>query len=336
VAASVVITQEASVANEVELTASPEVLTANGTSQSQLGVAVSDSGVGVSGATVTLAGTPSVAGACGTFPSNVTTGAGGGVTTTYTASDVVGTCTILATGPAGSGTASVLISQTAPANVYASAIQATPNTLPAVSTSTSAIEFGVSENGAPLDEDTVTFTKVPSVAGACGTLASPTETTASNGITPSDTYTASGVVGTCTITGTEADGGTAASVVITQTAPVASTVNVSASPNSFTLAGQKSTVTITTVSATGVAVPNQAISLSLSGNGLLGGCGTLNVSTGTTNTSGVVTVTYTTPNLAGILGIGLLATCTVTATDTSVTPNISGSTNITETLDLLP
>jgi adhesin/invasin len=337
VSASVVITQQASVSSEVIITANPEQVTANGTSSSTLTAGVFTNGAADNNDAVTLVGVPSAAGSCGSFPSTLTTGANGLATGTYTSSDVAGTCTILATGPAGTGTATVTISQTPVANVYNEDITATPNSLSANGKATSSILVGVTKNGVALGGDVVTFTLQPSVTGACGSLSSTTETTGANGITPSDTYTASSTAGTCTIIATEADGNVSANVVITQTvvAPVATKVVVTATPDSQLLVGDTSTITVETESATGTAVPDQNIVFTTSGNGLLGACGSVSPTSGTTNSSGVLTATYTVPNLAGILGLGLLATCTVTATDTSVTPNISGSASITETLDIL-
>jgi hypothetical protein len=55
----------------------------------------------------------------------------------------------------------------------------------------------------------------PSVAGLCGTATAPGSTNASGQVT--STYTASTTAGTCTITATEANGGTTGIVAITQT-----------------------------------------------------------------------------------------------------------------------
>jgi hypothetical protein len=61
------------------------------------------------------------------------------------------------------------------------------------------------------------LTTTPSVTGSCGIASATGSTNASGQVT--STYTASVTAGTCTITATEANGGTTGSVVITQSVP---------------------------------------------------------------------------------------------------------------------
>ncbi|HEY1831968.1 MAG TPA: hypothetical protein VGG38_17175 [Acidimicrobiales bacterium] len=260
--------------------------------------------------------------------------------TTSTATASAGGIEIL-NGPATAATANIVADEfgyftpAATPTVDTVVVQATPDSLLANGTTTSSVQAAVSSpNDQAVSGDTVTFTVSPA---SCGTFSPTTAVTTSNGATPAVTYTSSTTSEACTVIAKESATSASAATTIDQTAAGASTatVAVTASPSSFTLAGQTSTITVTTSSGA-VAVANQAITLSDSGSGLLEACGSLSATTGTTNASGVLTVTYTVPNLAGVLGLGVAATCTITATDTTATPNSSGSAAIKETLDLLP
>jgi hypothetical protein len=94
-------------------------------------------------------------------------------------------------------------------------VTADPTSIPADGATTSAITVTVTTGSGVAFDDPVTLTMTPSVAGLCGTATAPGSTNASGQVT--STYTASTTAGTCTITATEANGGTTGIVAITQT-----------------------------------------------------------------------------------------------------------------------
>ena len=96
----------------------------------------------------------------------------------------------------------------------ATTVTANPTSLAADGVSTSAITVTVTTGSGVAFNDPVTLTTTPSAPGSCGTASAPGSTNASGQVT--STYTASTTVGTCTITATEANGGTSGTVVITQ------------------------------------------------------------------------------------------------------------------------
>ena len=94
-------------------------------------------------------------------------------------------------------------------------VVASPTSLPANGSSTSALTVTVTTGSGVAFDDPVSLTTTPSVAGSCGIATATGSTNASGQVT--STYTASTTPGTCTITATEANGGTTGSAVITQT-----------------------------------------------------------------------------------------------------------------------
>ena len=94
-------------------------------------------------------------------------------------------------------------------------VVASPTSLPANGTSTSALTATVTTGSGVAFDDPVSLTTTPSVAGSCGIATATGSTNASGQVT--STYTASTTAGTCTITATEANGGTTGTAVITQT-----------------------------------------------------------------------------------------------------------------------
>ena len=93
---------------------------------------------------------------------------------------------------------------------------ATPASILADGSSTSAIQATVTKNGPPLAGDTVNFTMSGSPTAACGTLSPTTGTTDGSGHVNA-VYTSSTTAGTCTITATETQGGTSGTATVTQT-----------------------------------------------------------------------------------------------------------------------
>ena len=94
-------------------------------------------------------------------------------------------------------------------------VVASPTSLAANGTSTSALTVTVTTGSGVAFDDPVSLTTTPSVAGSCGIATATGSTNASGQVT--STYTASTTAGTCTITATEANGGTTGTAVITQT-----------------------------------------------------------------------------------------------------------------------
>jgi hypothetical protein len=94
-------------------------------------------------------------------------------------------------------------------------ITANPTSLAANGTSTSALMVTVTTGSGVAFDDPVTLTTTPSVAGSCGAVSATGSTDASGQV--ASVYMASTTAGTCTVTATEANGGTTGTVVITQT-----------------------------------------------------------------------------------------------------------------------
>lgn len=93
-------------------------------------------------------------------------------------------------------------------------VVANPAVVAANGSSTSAVTVTVTTGSGVAFDDPVSITTAPSAPGSCGTASATGSTNASGQVT--STYTASTSSGTCTITATEANGGTIGSVVITQ------------------------------------------------------------------------------------------------------------------------
>jgi adhesin/invasin len=251
--------------------------------------------------TFTTVGNPS--GACGILSATSgNTGAGNTVTVNYAPSATSGFCTITATEAASSGSGSATITQTqSPASTNTVAV--TDNklgTLVADGSSTATITATIAGTDTVADE--VHFTLSPSVPGACGTIASVYGNTGT-GTTVTATYTASTTVGTCTITATEANGNAIGTDAIAQTQrPNNITLGASTTTVS-TSGGGTSTLTVTVTDAnTGTGINGDAITFTLTAS-VPGSCGTLSPVSGSTNTSGVFTTTYTTSATIGSCSI---------------------------------
>jgi adhesin/invasin len=313
------ITQTQTAPATVSVSANPPSIAADGTSHSTVTVTVSNGSGPVPGDPVNL--TTSGA-ACGTLvPSTGTTNGSGQLTSTYTSTTTVGTCTVTATEAFQGQSGSTSITQTQVTNT----VTLTPATssVPADGHTTDAMTAHVTGIGAtPVAGDTVTFTT--SGGAACGPV-SPTSgvTDVSGNVTT--TYTASLTSGFCTVTAHEANTGGNASTTIDQTSfppPLGTnTIGVVANPVSVPADGHStSSVTVTVKDPTNTTpVSGDPVVLSTSGGSV---CGPLSPTSGTTNASGQVTVTYTATTTVG--------TCTVTAKEAN-TGN-TASTGIAQTL----
>jgi hypothetical protein len=258
----------------------------------------------------------------------ITDGSGVASGVSYTASDTSGACTVTATDTEGAnGTATVTQSSTGPVvQVFAF-----PNVINADGTSTSRVVATVTNGGVSVGAGAnVAFSDVAGTSGSCGSISSSPVKTNANG-QATVTYTSSHVKGTCTITATDI-GNTTGSAVILQEGSVASPTKVTLTPASstaITVIGTTVQLTATVTGAGGAAIPGQELHLSMISSGVVGACGTLSETSGTTNANGQIMFTYTAPLVAPVLG-----TCQIVASDTDVAPAITGSASITELIPL--
>lgn len=238
-------------------------------------------------------------------------------------------------GPSYAGPANVVVDETgyfgpstAPSASAANLNIAVPSTtvssisMPASTTgtpSTRTITATVTDGsgGAAVSGDTVLFSISPSTG--CGTLTSSTEVTASNGVTPTDTYTApvyaaGTTAATCTITARDAFYGQTGTGAIDQTAP-ANTLALTPATSTVSANGVATqTLTATVTPATAGSANNDAVTFTTSGT-----CGTVSPTSGNTGSANTaVTTTYTASSTPGF--------CTVTATESNT--GASGSATI--------
>ncbi|GAC1517954.1 MAG: hypothetical protein NVS1B12_07690 [Acidimicrobiales bacterium] len=186
------------------------------------------------------------------------------------------------------------------------AVSASPSTVAANGTATSAVVATVTSGSTPVAGDPVRFTLSGSPGGACGTLSSANATTDASG-KASTTYSASTTAGTCTVVATEANGGGSGSTTITQNP--ANSVTVAANPASVPATGATpSTIAATVKSPSGAAVSGDTVTFTTSGTPAAA-CGTVSPASGTTDSSGNVNAVYTASSTSGF--------CTITATESA-------------------
>jgi hypothetical protein len=334
--ASTTITQTAP-PNTVTVTSTKSNVLASGTDTATVTAHVANpSGTSVSGDSVTW----TASGTCGSVnPGSGSTDSSGNVSTVYISSTTTGFCTIKGTEAATGGSGSTTIAQTvspkptgmataatstnnagstgctfiAPATVCTPADGATTLTETATVTCTPGTCVAANANSDP-----VRWTTSASVSGSCGTLTPSTGTTDSTGKL-SVTYTPSTTQGQCTVTATEANGFTAGSVTIQQTAPP-NVVSVSANPSTMVGNGSNSsTITATVTTSSGTPVSGDVVTFNVPPPS--GTCGTLSSNSATTNASGVATIVYISATSAGF--------CTITAREAST--GATGTVVITQT-----
>jgi hypothetical protein len=288
---------------------------------------------------LTLAGNPAASGCGSLSSSNGVTGGSGFFNVTYTAfapsaPNQAGFCTITAAEANSGAFGQVTIDQTNPTNppgnsnnVSVTANPPNMNASTSGSTVTSQITVAVNDPFMqPVKDDPLNVTLSANNPGACGTISNTSGSSGSSGST-TFTYTASTVSGFCNITVQEAQTGSTGGVQIdqkTNPAPPNSpyTVTVVAVPNRIPADGKsQSTVTITVKDSSGAAVSGDPLQLSLTASvsdPFQGSsCGSLNASTGVTNASGQLVVTYTSSSRVGF--------CTVNAKEANTAQ--SGSTS---------
>ena len=294
--------------------ATPPSIPANTHATSVIALTVTHNGAVVSGDPLIYTSPPvsKPAGVCsqGSFSNAL----GAGDTTgsvTYTATTVVGTCTLTVTETQFGLSRQVTITQNDNNSLAVAPVGAvlTPFALPA-STGTPSIEpvtatVTAATTSAPVAGDTINFTATPITAGGCGPITSFSQATNASGVATFNYEAPVAASGFCTITATEAaaqTGETAAqtgsTVIDSQSGTAATAVAVN---SSSVQVGGSGTVTVTLTPATVVGDPINLVAVP----SVAGSCGTLNPTTGVTVTGGTATFAYTASATPG--------TCSITA-----------------------
>ncbi len=310
VSGAATLTQTAGTAGTVTVALSPASVVANGTSTSTATATVRDSsGHALTAETVTFASSDA-----GEHISSTTNHGDGTYTATITSSTRSGQATITATdtsaSPNVSGTAT--LTQT-PGPATSVTVALNPASIVANGTSTSTATATIKDaNGNAVPMDVVAF--ATSDAGQhLGVVANHTDGTYTVTITSSTT------VGQATITATDSSvtpnvSGTA---TLTQTAGPAATVTVALNPASIAADGSStSTATATVRDAQGHLLTGDTVAFSSSDSGE-------HVSATTNHNDGTYSAVVTASTTAG--------PATITAKDSSVTPNVSGTATLTQT-----
>jgi adhesin/invasin len=300
----------------------PSSVLANGATTSTVTVTVTNSTPApVSADPVLLTMTPSAAGSCGRLSAATgTTNGSGQVSATYTSSTTAGTCTITAQEAQTGVSNSAVVTQTS-LNVVT--VTPVPSSVPADGTTTSTVTVNVKSGlGANVVGDTVTFSLTANPSGACGPLtpAGPYSTNASGNVVV--TYTSSTTVGFCTVKATETGTGQSGSSAIDQTqSQRPANITVGANPSSVQASGSAtSTVTVAVTTSATDPVAGDPVNITSVGTPSAA-CGGLVPTSGSTNSSGELTSTYTSSTTGG--------TCRITATEAE--SGLSNSFTITQT-----
>ncbi len=303
------LTQTAGPATSVTVALNPTSIVANGTSTSTATATVKDAqGHLLTGETIVFSSSDA-----GEQVSSTTNHNDGTYSATITSSTTVAPATITAKDtsvtPNVSGTAT--LTQTSPGSATVT-VALNPTSIVANGTSTTTATATVKfAHGTKLKGETVAFTS--SDAGE-----HVSSTTNHGDGTYSVTITSSTTVGTPTITATDTSqapnvSGTA---TLTQTAGPATTVTVALNPTSIVANGTStSTATATVKDAAGNLVKGDTVAITSSDAGE-------HIGTVTNNGNGTYSATVTSSTTAG--------TATITAKDTSVTPNVSGTATLTQ------
>jgi len=203
----------------ISVSTHPQVILANGSATTSISVKLRHGKARVAAA-VLISETASTSGSCGT-PSATSgaTGRSGRLVVAYTASSVVGFCTIVAS--SGSLSASVTIDQidtalSAAGTHYSLTAQAVPSSVKANGSSTSQVTLTVLNGAAPVAGDSVNGVERALQHGACGTLSAAGSTTSSGKFL--FTYTATSTKGNCLVRFSEAATGASAVAVVHQSA----------------------------------------------------------------------------------------------------------------------
>ncbi len=293
--ASTTLTQTVDPPASVAVTLSPTSIVANGTSTTTATATVKDAGgLLLPNETVTFKSSDT-----GDKVSTTTNAGSGTYTATITSSTTVGTPTITATDGTVSGTATLTQTVDPPASV---AVTLSPTSIVANGTSTTTATATVKDaGGLLLPNETVTFK-----SSDTGDKVS-TTTNAGSG-TYTATITSSTTVGTPTITAT--DGTVPGTAILNQTVGSAATVNLVVSPAVILADGiSTATATATVEDAQGHLLTAQSVSFKSTDPGQFFG----QVSD---NGNGTYSVQ--------VRGSTKVGSATITATDSSVSPAVSG------------
>jgi hypothetical protein len=306
---STVITQTP-VGYQVVLTANPASYTLNGYPTSgTLTATVTFGGAAVSGDPVTFTLAPDTAGACGTYPTTIvipTNASGQAIENYLNTATAVGFCQVGATEANHAVGTAYITENSGQSTANKVAVTAYPTAIPADSHSTSIVTATVTgATDSAVYPDYLMF----QWSGDCGI---PSGTTFDTTIGPSgsatQSYTASGTPGTCSVTVTEANSAATGSTTITQN-PVVYSVAVTATPPTITGNGITTSAIAATVKDTsGNTASGVTVTFAVAPSNGTSTCGTLSASHAITDGSGVASVTYISSVNAGF--------CTVTATET--------------------
>lgn len=335
--ASVVFAPDATTAQVTSLTASPDSITANGTSTSTLTATIKDANgnlmsAGVSVTWATSAGTLAAA--------TSTTDSEGKATVILTSSTTAQTATVTATAVAGGKNASVtFVADVTTAKV--STLTASPASITANGTATSTLTATLKDaNGNALGAGlSVTW------SSTAGTLAAATSTTNSNG-QATVVLTSSTTAQTVTVTASAVAGSNTATVAFVADTTTATVSTLVASPSSITANGSStSTLTATLKDANGNAL-GAGLTVTWSTTS-----GTLAASSSTTDSDGQATIVLTSSTTAGTATVSAAAVAgsktasvtyvadtstatvsTLTASPTSITANGRSTSTLTATL----
>jgi hypothetical protein len=255
-------------------------------------------------------------------------------------------------GPSNAATANIVVDEdgyfVAPATTFT--ISATPQSVPAVTVAQTAnsgasfIVMTVMHLGQPVNNDTLSLSAVGSPATVCNDLnvGGASATTPTPGNTGANGegnhfYGSSAVLGTCTITATEADYGLTATTTITQNddnTVVFSPAGTLATPHpeAQSTAGTPNTPTFTatvTAAVTGAAVVGDNVTFTPTAV-TTGGCGPTTAATAATSGTGVASFVFTAPIGTGFCSIVATeagtAQSTSTVIDTTAFPAQTGNT----------
>jgi adhesin/invasin len=265
----------------------------------------------VVGETVNFTLTPLTTGGCGTLtaPSEVTSGTGV-ATDNYNSPFVTGLCLITATeataqtGESAPQSGTTYYNSTSPTGTAALTVAFTPAAANVAENTPATVTVTVAgAAAAPIPNDPVFLTVAAGSSTSCGTLNTASGVTNASGVA-TFTYTAGSATGTCTITGVESHNNVTSATPETITQTANNSVAIGASTNSVVANGTAtSTITATVTSSTGSPVTGDVVTF-VGTPTPAGSCGTFTpAAAGATNSSGVVTVTYTASTTSGFCSI---------------------------------
>ena len=306
--------------SNVVLSAAPNSVKPGGTSS--ISAYVTDaSGNPVVGQTVTFSiptrgsGQPMLSAVTAATSSN------GLATVTYTAGTGTGTDTVTAITSNGVTPATPVSISVSPTTVVVGSVVVTSNSATIPVNGNTQVQAMVKDTGGQsVPGVTVTFSSSTAIVGGnAGTLSPASAVTDATGVARA-TLTAGNAILTATISAST--GGISGSTQVGFTTGAAAVVSVSASPNAVKHGGA-STLTIAVVDGNGNPVANEPITLSFTSHG--SGVPTLNLTSGTTNSSGLLFATYAAGATSGLTDIVKAVASTGANGSTTITVNDSNA-----------